>query len=82
MSSDPFNVRGFRLALRATGVGFTIGLVLLLLDVLAGIHLPQPFRAAIPWVLILSSGVGITLLVGALGTPKRTRPPTEATEPD
>ncbi|MEO0559572.1 MAG: hypothetical protein AAF170_15455 [Bacteroidota bacterium] len=69
--TDPFDLRSFRLVLRASGVGFALGLVLLLLDVLAGVQLPQPFRAGVPWLLIGTSGVGITLLVGALGTPKR-----------
>ncbi|GAB5534065.1 MAG: hypothetical protein Rubg2KO_03140 [Rubricoccaceae bacterium] len=69
--TDPFNVRSFRLALRTTGIGFALGLALVLLDTLAGVPLPQPFRSALPWVLILSSAVGITLLVGSLGTPKR-----------
>ena len=83
-SPDPFNVRSFRLALRAAGIGFALGLVLMLLDVLAGVQLPQPFRAGIPWLLVVSSGVGITLLVGALGTPKRKAPADETmpTEPD
>ena len=48
-----------------------VGLALVLLDALAGVQLPQPFRSALPWLLVISSGVGITLLVGALGTPKR-----------
>jgi len=82
--SDPLNIRSFRIGLRTSGIGFTVGLVLMLLDVLAGIQLPQPFRAGIPWLLIVTSGVGITLLVGALGMPKRTSDAAEdpATDPD
>jgi hypothetical protein len=71
---DLFNVRSFRFALRTAGIGFGLGLVLMLLDVLMGIQLPQPFRMGVPWLLIVSSGVGITLLVGALGMPTRTPP--------
>lgn len=57
--------------LRASGLVFVIGLALMLLDALAGIRLPQPFRSALPWLLVTSSIVGITLLVGALGTYSR-----------
>ena len=69
--SDLFARRGFRILLRTCGLVFVVGLALVLLDALAGVQLPQPFRSALPWLLVISSGVGITLLVGALGTPKR-----------
>lgn len=72
---DPFSVPGFRALLRASGLAFVVALALALLDAGAGVRLPQPFRAAIPWVLIVSATVGVTLLVGALGTPKRGSPP-------
>jgi hypothetical protein len=50
---------------------FGAALVLVVLDAAAGLRLPGAVRPALPWVLVVSAVVGITLLVGALGTPKR-----------
>ena len=50
---------------------FTVALALVLLDVLAGVRLPGAVRPALPWVLVVSLAVAITVLSGALGTPKR-----------
>ena len=60
-----------RRALTWSGVVFAVSLALVLLDVLAGVRLPGALRPALPWVLVLSMAVAITVLSGALGTPKR-----------
>ncbi len=60
-----------RLALRVAGIAFVVSLALVLLDVLAGVRLPGAVRPILPWVLVLATLAGITLLVGALGMPKR-----------
>lgn len=73
--SDVLARRGVRVLLRTSGYVFAFGLLLILLDALAGIQIPQPFRAALPWLLVASSVVGITLLVGALGRSSRGTPP-------
>ena len=68
-----------RLALRVAGVAFAVSLALVLLDVLAGIRFPGVLRPALPWVLVGATLASITLLVGALGMPKRPeRPPRDA----
>ena len=66
---------GLRAALRLAGVSFVVALALVLLDVLAGIRLPEAVRPALPWVLVAATLASITLLVGALGMPKRPGPP-------
>ena len=66
---------GLRLALRIAGLTFVASLTLVLLDVLAGVRLPAAVRPALPWVLVVSTLAGITLLVGSLGTPKRPERP-------
>ncbi len=60
-----------RLALRVAGVAFVASLALVFLDVLVGVRLPGAVRPFLPWALILATLAGITLLVGALGMPKR-----------
>ena len=60
-----------RRALTWSGAVFAVALALVLLDVLAGLRLPGVLRPALPWVLVLSMAVAITVLAGALGTPKR-----------
>ena len=60
-----------RLALRIAGIAFVVTLALVLLDVVAGVRLPGAIRPLLPWLLVLATGAGITLLVGALGMPKR-----------
>lgn len=60
-----------RLAFRLTGLVFFASLGLVFLDVLAGVRLPAAVRPALPWALVGATLVGITLLVGALGMPKR-----------
>ena len=74
---DPFLFRGFRAALRTSGIGFAVAFGLALLDGTGVLRLPQPFRSVIPWVMILAATVGITLLVGALGMPTRDASPPE-----
>lgn len=61
-------------AVVASGAAFGVALVLVLLDVGADVRLPAPVRPALPWLLIGSAVVAITLLVGALGTPKKPGP--------
>ncbi len=68
---------GLRLALRVSGIAFAAALALVLLDVLAGIRLPHGLRTALPWLLVLSTLACITLLVGALGMPRRPDPPAD-----
>ena len=77
---DPFFFRGFRTALRTSGIGFAVAFGLALLDGTGVLRLPQPFRGAVPWVMILTATVGVTLLVGALGMPKREASPEDAAE--
>lgn len=64
------SLRLYRLLL-ATGLVFGLSLVLALLDGAGWLVLPQPFRLAIPIGLVLSAFLGIVLLSGAIGTPKR-----------
>lgn len=66
---------GLRLALRVAGIGFAVSLALVLLDVLADVRLPGGLRALLPWLLVGSTLACITLLVGAIGMPKRPEPP-------
>ncbi len=66
---------GLRAALRVAGVAFVAALALVLLDVLAGVRLPAAIRPALPWVLVAATLASITLLVGAIGMPKRPDPP-------
>lgn len=65
---------GLRLALRLAGIGFAVSMALVLLDVLAGVRLPGGLRALVPWLLVGSTLACITLLVGAIGMPKRPDP--------
>ena len=58
-------------ALTVSGAVFGVALVLVVLDVAAGVRLPGVLRPALPWVLVGSTAVAITLLAGSLGTPKR-----------
>ncbi len=60
-----------RLALRLAGIAFVASLALVFLDVLVGVRLPGAVRPLLPWVLILATLAGITLLVGALGMPRK-----------
>ena len=46
----------------------------MLLDAAFGVRLPAAVRPALPWLLVASTLVGIVLLVGALGMPKRPAP--------
>ena len=71
---------GLRLALRVSGLVFAGALALVLLDVLADVQLPAGVRPALPWVLVAAAMAGITLLVGALGMPRRPDPPGTAEE--
>lgn len=64
-----------RLALRVAGVSFALSFGLVLLDVLTGLRLPAAVRPLLPWVLVAATLAGITLLVGALGMPRRPDPP-------
>ena len=64
-----------RRLLAASGLVFVITLGLVVLDVAAGIRLPGGFRPALPWLLVGSTLVGITLLVGAIGNPSRSQEP-------
>lgn len=60
-----------RTLLRA-GVGMTLGaLVLILLDVLLGVRLPQPFRMALPLVLAVGLFLALAVGVSAFGAPRR-----------
>ena len=70
--ADPLP-RPLRRLLTTSGVVFGVTLALVLLDVLAGVRLPGVLRPALPWLLVVSLGVAITVLVGALGTPKNPR---------
>ena len=78
--ADPFP-RPLRLILTASGVVFGVTLALVLLDVAADVRLPGAVRPALPWLLVVSLGVAITVLVGALGTPKRPGPPADPPAP-
>ena len=60
-----------RLALRLAGIAFVGSLALVLLDVAADVRLPAAVRPLLPWLLVAATLAGITLLVGALGMPKR-----------
>jgi hypothetical protein len=73
---------GLRLALRVSGIVFVTALALVFLDVLAGVRLPAAVRPALPWVLVAATMAGVTLLVGALGMPRRPDPPGSGEEPD
>ena len=63
------------LALRVSGWTLLATLVVAMLDAGLGLRLPQPVRGAVPWVLVASLLVWLTLLSGALGLPKRPSPP-------
>ena len=65
--------------MRLSGWTLLATLVVVGLDV-AGLRLPQPLRGAVPWVLVGSLLVWLTLLSGALGLPKRPAPPGESAE--
>ena len=60
-------------ALTVSGVAFAVSLALVVADALGWLVLPQPFRGALPWVLLASMFAGIVLLSGALGNPARAR---------
>lgn len=55
----------------ATGLTFAFSLSLATLDGLGWLVLPQPYRLAIPTALVLSAFLGIVLLSGAIGIPKK-----------
>lgn len=61
----------FYYVLVGTGLVFGLSLALALLDGAGWLVLPQVFRPAIPVGLVLSAFLGIVLLSGAIGTPKR-----------
>lgn len=63
-----------RALLRASGAVFAVTLALVILDAAFGVRLPAAVRPALPWLLVASMGVGIVLLVGAIGMPKRPAP--------
>lgn len=63
--------------MRVSGWTLLVMLGVVALDV-AGFRLPQPLRAAVPWVLVGSLVVWLTLLSGAIGLPKRPQPTPEA----
>ena len=69
--------RLYRLLL-ATGLAFAFSLGLAILDGLGWLVLPQPYRLAIPTLLVLSAFLGIVLLSGAIGIPKNPAAPAEA----
>lgn len=60
-----------RRLLGVSGATFGVVLGLVVLDIAAGVRLPEPVRPALPWLLAGSMLLGITLLVGALGAPPR-----------
>ena len=66
---------GLRAALRVAGIPVAVSLALVLLDVLAGVRLPAAVRPVLPYVLVAATLAAVTLLVGALGMPKRPDPP-------
>lgn len=66
---------GLLLALRLSGWTLLATLVVALLDAGLGVQLPQPARSAVPWLLVGSLLVWLTLLSGALGMPKKPSPP-------
>ncbi|MEL6616552.1 MAG: hypothetical protein AAFQ43_12490, partial [Bacteroidota bacterium] len=72
------SARFFR-SLVATGVVFILSLALAVLDALGWLVLPQTVRPAIPVVLVLSTLVGIVMLSGSIGIPKK---PEEASGED
>lgn len=57
--------------MRLSGWTLLAALVVAVLDAGLGVRLPQPFRAAVPWVLVASLLVWLTLLSGTLGMPKK-----------
>ena len=73
------SVRLYRLLL-ASGALFALSLALAVLDGVGWLVLPQPFRLAIPIALVLSAFLGIVLLSGAIGIPKK--PGTEESAAD
>lgn len=74
--------RSFRRLLAAAGLAFAVSLGLVVLDVVLGVRLPAGLRPLLPWVLVGATLVGITLLVGAIGTPGRAaKTPPPADEP-
>lgn len=58
-------------AILVSGTVFGAALVLVVLDVAAGVRLPGVVRPALPWLLVGAALVCITLLSGSLGTPGR-----------
>lgn len=60
-----------RRLLTGSGVVFLTALILAVLDAVELFRLPQPLRSFIPWLLVGSALLGITLLVSLLGTPSR-----------
>ena len=61
-------------SLLAVGGVFLLSLGLAVLDGIGWLVLPQPFRIAIPIGLVLSVLLGIVLLSGAIGIPKKPLP--------
>ena len=75
MASSPIVLTpGLLRVMRVSGWTLLATLVVVGLDV-AGLRLPQPLRAAVPWVLVASLLVWLTLLSGAIGLPRRPAPP-------
>lgn len=60
-----------RRGVKASAWIFLVSLVFAVVDALGWLILPHPFRIVIPMALVLSTLVGITLLVGMLGIPKK-----------
>lgn len=74
------SLRLYRVLL-AAGLVFGLSLILALLDGAGWLVLPQPFRLAIPVGLVLSAFLGIVILSGVIGTPKRPGTENEDTAP-
>jgi hypothetical protein len=73
--------RFYRLLI-GTGLVFGVSLVLALLDGAGWFALPQPLRPALLVALVLSTLLGIVLLSGAIGMPKKPGTPEASGESD
>ena len=81
MASSPIVLTpGLLRVMRASGWTLLATLVVVGLDVV-GLRLPQPLRGAVPYVLVVSLLVWLTLLSGTIGLPKRPAP-MDADAPD
>ena len=82
MASSPIVLTpGLLRLMRLSGWTLLVTLALVGLDV-AGFRLPQPLRPALPWVLVGSLVVWLTLLSGTIGLPKRPPPPDRSAPED